>query len=121
MKEAGKEGTSTHSLSPCFLRLSFFLSWINPSSPYSLCTTKRNTLLYQPLPPPLTPTAQHLYPHIPPNSYEPDLSAAKRALAVMEARHVLQRVKAQGLDMTNERYGLYYRFVDPWQARDWWI
>lgn len=35
----------------------------------------------------------------------------------MEARHVVQRVKAQGLDDTNERYGLYYRFVDPWQVR----
>lgn len=51
------------------------------------------------------------------DSYEPDLPSAKRALAVMEARHVVQRVKAQGLDDTNERYGLYYRFVDPWQVR----
>lgn len=51
------------------------------------------------------------------HSYEPDLPSAKRALAVMEARHVVQRVKAQGLDDTNERYGLYYRFVDPWQVK----
>ncbi|KAM3570689.1 hypothetical protein VYU27_007254 [Nannochloropsis oceanica] len=34
----------------------------------------------------------------------------------MESRNVLQRIKSPGLDETNERYGLYYRFVDPWQV-----
>jgi hypothetical protein len=34
----------------------------------------------------------------------------------MEARNVLQRINSPGLDETNERYGLYYRFVDPWQV-----
>lgn len=107
-KHEGKEGSSTISLLLSFFRLSFFLSCINPSSPF--------------LPPLARPNATTLHPYThptshPSHSYEPDLPSAKRALAVMEARHVLQRVKAQGLDTTNERYGLYYRFVDPWQAR----